>query len=80
MLALNLNRDVREVRLFEQGQIFTGTTDSVTEAPSLTLGLTTATPSPSRLHQALDAPFFELKGAIESLATLFTAAPPHLPP
>ena len=32
MLAHNLNRDVREVRLFEQGSIFTGTAEQVTES------------------------------------------------
>jgi len=71
MLAHNLNRDVKEVRLFEQGQIFTGTTSEVKESPSLSLGLTgqsSATP----LHSAADAPFFELKGAIESILSLFT--------
>ena len=75
MLSHNLNRDVREVRLFEQGQTFTGSTESVLESPALTLGLTTATPSPTRLHQATDASFFELKGAIESLTSLFAPAP-----
>ena len=38
--ALSLNRHVREVRLFEQGTIFTGTADQVVESPSLSLGLT----------------------------------------
>jgi phenylalanyl-tRNA synthetase beta chain len=71
MLAHNLNRDVKDVRLFEQGQIFTGTTSEVKESPNLSLGLTgaaTATP----LHNLHDAPFFELKGAIESILSLFT--------
>ncbi len=79
MLAHNLNRDVKEVRLFEQGQIFTGTIPAdgtfiseVHEAPQLSLGLTTATPQPTApLQIAADAPFFELKGAIESLLSLF---------
>jgi phenylalanyl-tRNA synthetase beta chain len=78
MLAHNLNRDVKEVRLFEQGQIFTGTIPAdgsfisdVHESPQLTLGLTgntTAIPP----HFAQDTPFYELKGAIESLLSLFT--------
>jgi phenylalanyl-tRNA synthetase beta chain len=79
MLAHNLNRDVKEVRLFEQGQIFTATIPAdgtfiseVHEAPQLSLGLTTATPQPTApLQVAADAPFFELKGAIESLLSLF---------
>jgi phenylalanyl-tRNA synthetase beta chain len=80
MLTHNLNRDVKEVRLFEQGQIFTGTIpadgtfiSNVHEAAQLSLGLTTATPQPTPpLQIAADAPFFELKGAIESLLSLFT--------
>jgi phenylalanyl-tRNA synthetase beta chain len=70
MLAHNLNRDVKDVRLFEQGHIFTGTTDEVFEASQLSLGLTGA-PSSTLLHTVVDAPFFELKGAIESILSLF---------
>jgi phenylalanyl-tRNA synthetase beta chain len=79
MLAHNLNRDVREARLFEQGEIFTGTAapdagyiTEVHEAPQLSLGITIASPSPSNLYPAADAPIFELKGVIESLVSLFT--------
>ncbi len=79
MLSHNLNRDVKEVRLFEQGQTFTGTIPAdaahiadVHETPSLSLGLTTATPQATRLYTAPDAPFFELKGVIESLLSLFS--------
>ena len=38
MLALNGNRDVASVRLFEYGTVFTGTTAEVNESASLTLG------------------------------------------
>ncbi len=78
MLAHNLNRDVREVRLFEQGQIFTGSIPAdaahiadVHESPQLSLGLTTANSQPIPPHMPQDVPFFELKGAIESLLSLF---------
>jgi phenylalanyl-tRNA synthetase beta chain len=70
MLAHNVNRDVLTARLFETGAIFSGSAASVQEALSLSLGLTgqvAATP----LHNAQDAPFFELKGAIESVLSLF---------
>ncbi|MBS1822461.1 MAG: phenylalanine--tRNA ligase subunit beta [Acidobacteria bacterium] len=77
MLANNLNRDVREARLFEQGQVFTGTVPAgasyvaeVHEAAQLSLGLTSAAMQPTALHSAADAPVFELKGVIESLASL----------
>jgi phenylalanyl-tRNA synthetase beta chain len=70
MLANNLNRDVREVRLFEQGTVFTGTTDAVNEAQSLGLGLTGAVAA-GGLYTGADAAFFELKGVVESLLSLF---------
>jgi phenylalanyl-tRNA synthetase beta chain len=70
MLAHNLNRDVREVRLFEQGQVFSGSTEQVVEAVSLSLGITGATQA-SALYPAADAGFYELKGAVESLLSLF---------
>jgi phenylalanyl-tRNA synthetase beta chain len=75
MLAHNLNRDVRDVRLFEQGTVFTAIADdagiasNVLERPGLTLGLTGSTVA-HPLHSAADAPFYELKGAIESLLSL----------
>jgi phenylalanyl-tRNA synthetase beta chain len=78
MLAHNLNRDVKDVRLFEQGQTFAGTIPAdgsfisdVHESPQLSLGLT-GHAAPNPLHSASDAPFFELKGAIESVTSLFT--------
>jgi len=75
MLAHNLNRDVREVRLFEQGTVFTaiaedaGVASTVLERSSLTLGLT-GNSATNALYSAADAPFYELKGAIESLLSL----------
>jgi phenylalanyl-tRNA synthetase beta chain len=75
MLAHNLNRDVREARLFEQGTVFTAIADDtggssdVLERSRLTLGLTGST-IPSALYSATDGPFYELKGAIESLVAL----------
>ena len=77
MLAHNLNRDVREVRLFEQGAIFSGSLEQVVESPSLSLGLTGELP-PTRLHSAKDTAIFELKGVIESLLSLFAASPDAL--
>jgi len=74
MLAHNLNRDVREVRLFEQGAIFTGSADEVIESPSLSLGMT-AELAATHLHNAKDAGVFELKGVVESLLSLFAASP-----
>jgi phenylalanyl-tRNA synthetase beta chain len=75
MLAHNLNRDVLTARLFEAGAIFTGSPLQVDESLSLSLGLTGTIPA-TPLHTALDAPFFELKGVIESLLSLFDVPSP----
>jgi phenylalanyl-tRNA synthetase beta chain len=77
MLAHNLNRDVREVRLFEQGAVFTGSAAAVVESHSLSLGLTGEL-SPTRIYSAKDAGVFELKGVVESLLSLFAASPDAL--
>jgi len=78
MLAHNLNRDVKDVRLFEQGQIFTATVPAdgtfipdVHESPQLSLGLT-GNPTTTDRYTAQSPQFFELKGAIESILSLFT--------
>ncbi len=75
MLAHNLNRDVLSARLFEAGAIFSGSDASVDELESLALGLTGTTPA-TPLYAAQDAPFFELKGAIEAVLSLFATAEP----
>ncbi len=72
MLAHNLNRDVLDVRLFEAGAIFTGSAAEVQESLSLSLGITGAT-APTNLAAPADAAFYELKGAIGSLLSLFEA-------
>jgi phenylalanyl-tRNA synthetase beta chain len=78
MLAHNLNRDVKSVRLFEQGQIFSGTVppdgtfiSEVHETQQLSLGLA-GDAAQTNLYPTEDAPIFELKGAIESLLSIFT--------
>jgi phenylalanyl-tRNA synthetase beta chain len=88
MLAHNLNRDVREVRLFEQGQVFTGTPTPDTayiakghETPQLSLGLTSSSQQTTPLHSAADAPVFELRRYRIARLTLFAsrrARGPHL--
>ena len=72
MLAHNLNRDVREVRLFEAGAIFSGLEDAVVERESLAIGLTGEMMA-GALHSARDAAFYEMKGSIHSVLGLFVA-------
>jgi phenylalanyl-tRNA synthetase beta chain len=70
MLQLNTTRDVRAVRLFEYGTVFTGSTAEVVERPSLALaayGDAVAT----RTITAADAVFYEVKGAVEELLSRF---------
>ena len=77
MLTYNLNRDASEVRLFEQGAVFTGSAETVVESHSLALGLTGELPA-TRVYSAKDAGVFELKGVVESLLSLFAASPDDL--
>jgi phenylalanyl-tRNA synthetase beta chain len=73
MLAHNLNRDVREVRLFEQGAVFMGSAETVVEPAGLSLGLTGELAA-TRLHSSKDAGIFEMKGVVESLLSLFAVS------
>jgi phenylalanyl-tRNA synthetase beta chain len=73
MLARNLNRDMHEARLFEMGTVFTGSSEEVVESQGLALGLMGELAA-TRLHSAKDAGFFELKGVVESLLSLFAAS------
>jgi len=70
MLALNLHRDVGEVRLFEMGTVFTGSTAAVKEETGLALGLTGGACA-TALYKAEDALFYEAKGAMEALLAKF---------
>ena len=70
-LADNVRRDVRNVRLFELGTRFTGSTATVHEATSLAIGAT-GHAQPSTLYPTTDALFFETKGALETLLAKFT--------
>ncbi len=70
MVEQNSARDVREVRLFEVGNVFSGSTETVAEEPSLALaafggGVKT------RTIAAADALFFEVKGAVEEVLGRF---------
>jgi len=73
MLAHNLHRDVSDVRLFELGTVFTGSTTHVDEATGLAIGATGA-PAATALHSPTDALFYEMKGAIETLLAKFNGS------
>lgn len=78
MLAHNLHRDVRSVRLFELGTVFAGSTAKVNEKAGLALGATGSAVATavyrSGLYEDRDALFYETKGAIEALLAKFDGA------
>jgi phenylalanyl-tRNA synthetase beta chain len=70
MLAHNLNRNVSDVQLFEQGAVFSGSTERVDERPALALGASGSVwSSPERSAHAID--FYDLKGTIEEILEKF---------
>jgi phenylalanyl-tRNA synthetase beta chain len=80
MLTLNLNRDVEDAALFEMGTVFSGSSDKVDERAALALGLTGRRfggDLDASGHQSAasrqDVSFYDLKGAVEELASRFTS-------
>ena len=71
MVAGNLNRDVSDVRLFELGTVFSGTTEKVDEWPSVVFGAAGALPQESALHASRDIDFHDMKGVVEQLLSRF---------
>ena len=71
MIAGNLNRDVSDVRLFELGTVFGGTTEKVEERPSLAFGAVGTVPEESALHPPRATEFHDVKGAVEQVVGRF---------
>jgi len=71
MVAGNLNRDVSDVRLFEMGMVFSGTTDKVEERPALAFGAVGALPQEGALHSGRVFDFFDVKGVVEQVLSRF---------
>jgi phenylalanyl-tRNA synthetase beta chain len=71
MIAGNLNRDTSDVRLFELGTVFSGTTEKVDERPVLAFGAAGALPQESALHPSRAIDFHDIKGAVEQLLSQF---------
>src|SRR5262249_38978161 len=70
-VAGNLNRDVGDVRLFELGTVFSGSTEKVDERPSLAFAAAGNLPTQSSLHPTRAIEFHDLKGVIEQLLSHF---------
>jgi phenylalanyl-tRNA synthetase beta chain len=71
MITGNLHRDVSDVRLFELGTVFSGTTDKVEERPSLGFGAVGSGPEQSALHPLRAIDFHDVKGAAEQVLARF---------
>jgi phenylalanyl-tRNA synthetase beta chain len=67
----NLHRDVSDVRLFELGTVFSGTTEKVEERPALAFVAAGALPQQSALHAARPIDFYDIKGVVEQLLARF---------
>ena len=73
MLALNLNRDMEDVMLFEMGTVFQGTTDRVEEKPSLAIGATGKLQLAGPHQPSRELDFYDVKGAVETLLGKFSS-------
>jgi phenylalanyl-tRNA synthetase beta chain len=74
MLALvesNLHRDVADVRVFELGTVFSGTTERVDERPALAFAAAGALPDQSSLHPSRSVDFHDAKGVVEQVLSRF---------
>jgi phenylalanyl-tRNA synthetase beta chain len=71
MIAGNLNRDVNDVRLFELGTVFSGTTEKVDERPALAFGAVGSLPEESALHAGRAIEFHDVKGVVEQVLARF---------
>jgi phenylalanyl-tRNA synthetase beta chain len=67
----NVHRDVSDVRLFELGTVFSGTTDKVDERPALGFAAAGALPQQSPLHGARSIEFHDIKGVVEQVLARF---------
>jgi phenylalanyl-tRNA synthetase beta chain len=66
-----LNRNISNVRLFEIGTAFSGSTDRVDEKPALAFAITGHAPSAGPHHTARPFDFYDAKGIVEALIAKF---------
>ena len=73
MIAGNLHRDVSDVRLFELGTVFSGTTEKVEERPAVAFGAVGSLPDQSAMHATRAIEFHDVKGVVEQVLARFQA-------
>ena len=71
ILAGNLHRDVSDVRLFELGTVFSGTTEKVDERPALAFAAAGTLAEQSALHPPRAIEFHDIKGVVEQVLSRF---------
>jgi phenylalanyl-tRNA synthetase beta chain len=71
MIAGNLHRDVSDVRLFELGTVFSGTTEKVEERPAVGFGAVGSFPELGAMHSSRAIDFHDVKGAVEQVLARF---------
>ena len=71
MVAGNLHRDVSDVRLFELGTVFSGTTEKVEERPAVSFAAVGSFPEQGALHTGRPIDFHDVKGAVEQVLARF---------
>jgi phenylalanyl-tRNA synthetase beta chain len=73
MIGGNLHRDVSDVRLFELGTVFSGSTEKVEERPAVAFGAVGSMPEQGALHPGRAIEFYDVKGAVEQVLARFKA-------
>jgi phenylalanyl-tRNA synthetase beta chain len=73
MVGGNLHRDVSDVRLFEAGTVFSGSTEKVEERPALSFGAVGSLAEQSPLTAARQIEFHDIKGVVEQILSRFQA-------
>jgi phenylalanyl-tRNA synthetase beta chain len=71
MVAGNLHRDVSDVRLFEIGTVFSGSTEKVEERPTLGFAAVGSLAEQGALHAGRAIEFHDLKGVVEQVLERF---------
>ncbi len=70
-IATNASRNVAEVRLFEAGTVFSGSTDRVDEVPALAFVAMGKVPSSGPHHPTRSFDFYDAKGMVETVIAAF---------
>ena len=73
MIAGNLHRDVSDVRLFELGHVFAGSTERVEQRSALSIGIAGTLPAAGPSHPSRPVDVYDLKGIVEQLLSRFKA-------